>query len=80
MNYNILDNDTKELYGTFKANKNASSNTIHKKMIEELKKIFDYKQDIRTMVSGKIDYATGERNLFYICFGIKKNIKLELCN
>jgi len=76
MIFNIIDNDTKEFYGSFKTNKNASSKTIHLYMIRELQKIFDYKENIKTMTSGKIDYATGEKDLFYVCFGIKKNIKL----
>lgn len=77
MIYNIIDNDNNIIYSNFKVNKNASQKTILNKMKLELQKIFNYNEDIKTMISGKVDLTTGKQNLFYVCFGIKKNIRLE---
>jgi hypothetical protein len=62
----VYDNENKNELLEFKARKNA------KNIIDKIKKELEQKYNCsirRTLVSGKIDFASGERELSYILWG-----------
>lgn len=76
MKITILDFNTKEEIANFMARKNIKRTTMLDKVKDKLKEVYKYENDFHMLPTGKIDLATGESDIHYICFGIKKDIKI----
>ena len=76
MKITILDYNTNDEITNFTVRKNLKHGTIIDKAKEKLKEIYDYKDNFHMLPTGKIDLATGKSDIHYICFGIKKDIKI----
>ena len=76
MKITILDYANKEEITSFNARKNIKHGTIIDKVKEKLKEVYNYENDFTMLPTGKIDLATGESDIHYVCFGIKKDIKI----
>ena len=74
----LLNNDSKDIIGEFKARKNAT----HKTIIENVKKYIskEYNCNVtRLLITGSINYLTGVQDFSYILFGENlpfRNIKI----
>ena len=76
MKITILDYETKNEITNFNVRKNMKHGTVIDKVKEKLSELYNNGNDFRMLPTGKIDLATGESDIHYICFGIKKDIKI----
>ena len=76
MKITILDYKTNEEIASFITRKNIKHGTIIDKVIETLSNLYNNGEKFRMLPTGSINYATGESDIHYICFGIKKDIKI----
>ena len=72
MKITIIDYKTKEKITDFIVRKNLKHVTIIDKVKEKLKQFYNYDKNITMLPTGTINYATGENDIHYACFGIKK--------
>lgn len=77
MNYRIINDENNEVITTLKTRKNTKHSTLIDKVKEELKRVFNYNENFKMLPTGSINYVTGESNIKYVCFGIKKTIRIE---
>lgn len=77
MEVKVYDYKTNELITQLQLRKNSKHATIIDKVKEKLKEVYNYTTDFRILPTGSINYATGTSDIHYICFGIKKDIRIE---
>lgn len=76
MEYLIIDDEEQKELFTLKLRKNIKWRTVIDKVKQQLKQFYNYNQDFHMIPTGKVDLATGESDIKYVCFGIKKTIKI----
>lgn len=74
--YEEIGENEENLLTTFEVRKNLKTSTIIDKVKEKLKEVYNYEKDFTMLPTGNINLATGEANIKYVCFGIKRIIRI----